>query len=242
MSCAINLNQPISPFIGLKSISLSLSLALSLSLSLALSLSLSLSLSPFLFLFLFLSLSLSLSLSFSLLIFPETFAATVKSVAASLRRVALSLEHHGGLVLRDSSFHHCWSFPPYEYFEALRLTLSREEECLALSAICHEGGKTCNCGAVSLSQLPMDCVWEGMRESVIVPEGLYLGGETKKGGGKMKENTRRSSKQPSNNVDTYTDVCVCDPYEAKLAALCLAGDIASTILRVGLTSVHVDAL
>ena len=33
--------------------------------------------------------------------------------------VALSLVRHGGLTLTDSIFHHCSSFPPYDFCEAV---------------------------------------------------------------------------------------------------------------------------
>ena len=49
----------------------------------------------------------------------ETFKAVMRSVATSFREVAKSLEHHGGTVLSDSSYHHCWFFAPEDCMEPL---------------------------------------------------------------------------------------------------------------------------
>lgn len=96
------------------------------------------------------------------------------SVARSFASVSACLEHYGGLLLTDTAFHHCWSFPPYQYCEqeersGLCGKLETKESVLKQNLF---DGKTCCCGAVRLRDLPAGATWQTLLrdEFVAIPE------------------------------------------------------------------------
>ena len=106
--------------------------------------------------------------------FLGTFSRVMHSVARSFASVSASLEHYGGLFLTDTAFHHCWSFPPYQYCEqegssALCGKLETKESVLKQNLF---DGKTCCCGAMKLRDLPAGATWQTLLrdEFVAIPE------------------------------------------------------------------------
>ena len=125
-------------------------------------------------------------------------------------------------MLTESAFHHCWSFPPYEW-------------CLEMpDSSCFSTRKSCNCGSYCVSDLPVGTAWIPVSgtcaTSDIVPERLSTL--------LLKFDTSKilctAVPMPSSSHPT-----VCDPIEPKTAALRLAGEIASMILRTGTSLVTV---
>lgn len=62
------------------------------------------------------------------------------SVADSFVTMSTMLEHDRGTVALDSTFHHCWSLPPFS-----EATPTLRE------------GQSCRCGAMTSSMLPAGC-------------------------------------------------------------------------------------
>ena len=83
-----------------------------------------------------------------------TYRSVMRNAANSFAVLASSLEHFGGLSVTDSVYHHCWSFPPHDYCEAVFA-----DDVNGKSGDFPAGfeGKTCCCGAVKLSDLQARC-------------------------------------------------------------------------------------
>ena len=60
-------------------------------------------------------------------------------------------------MLTDSSYHHCWSFPPHDWCGAVFAGDGERGDFQADFT-----GKTCCCGAVKLSELPASCKWQSL--------------------------------------------------------------------------------
>lgn len=73
----------------------------------------------------------------------------VEMVAQCFEWEAVALEKHGGQVLTDSVHHHCWSFPPPSL-------------CPRAPSHSASPGKTCNCGAIALTSIPVDATWTAL--------------------------------------------------------------------------------
>lgn len=137
-------------------------------------------------------------------------------VAKVFSSVARSLEHHGGLVLTDSTLHHCWSFPPYDWC----LDMAEKNSYFNTS-------KQCNCGSYMISELPAGTSWlplhgfYGVADDII-PESIAS---------LLSANNSKSPPDKDFNVFLPPSPAVCDLLEPKIAALRLAGDITSLILR-----------
>ena len=151
----------------------------------------------------------------------------VKEVVSVFSRLASSLEHHGGLVLTESVFHHCWSFPPYDW-------------CLDMpeDSSCFSARKCCNCGSYCVSDLPLGTIWIPVSSASrgtqdIVPDrlsDLLRNCEVRK----------CTEKSPSTAVpmpSPSSHPTVCDLMEPKAAALRLAGELTSMILRTDVSLV-----
>ena len=150
--------------------------------------------------------------------------------------VALSLEHHGGLTLTDLTVHHCWSFPPYDFCEAVHASEADRNHLQATFAT-----KTCCCGRVSLSELSTCCKWWNLHQGSLqvfpeVIEDILIGGKLPRNQqAKKTEATSINStekemyiqQEPLPTVDS-----ICDPFLSKLEAVELAGDLSSAILRI----------
>ena len=95
----------------------------------------------------------------------------MRSIAEAFAAVASSLEHYNGLTLTDTTFHHCWSFPPYEYCEAVYTSKCGDSE-LPLQVVTPV--KNCCCGAVKLSDLPAGCEWKNLHKGNLsaIPEAI----------------------------------------------------------------------
>ena len=106
----------------------------------------------------------------------------MRSVASSLQAVALSLEHHRGTVLTDSSSHHCWSFPPENWGHTPLVTNmeQRRQDATGKENFCHAvmkqavserlevsgSGMTCGSGAPTVcSTQPVPLTPGGKRSS-----------------------------------------------------------------------------
>ena len=144
----------------------------------------------------------------SLSFFPETMQHTARMVAHVLRKTASCLEHDEGLLLTDSAFHHCWSFPPIDQCWELPL----DSPVLSQS-------KTCNCGQLRVGLIPTGSSWklvDSHDEAVqIIPDGLV----------KMLNSSSESKKM----VATFPTVC--DPLLPKIAAVSMSSDLACLLLR-----------
>ena len=87
--------------------------------------------------------------------------------------------------------------------------------------------KTCGCGCVRLSDLPLSCEWVPLGDdklSLHVPES-------------MKEILRRATKESARSsfegtVEIKPFPCVCDAFLPKLKAIEMANDLSSTLLRI----------
>lgn len=82
----------------------------------------------------------------------RTYIDVVQMVAQCFEQQASSLEKHGGQVLTDCVHHHCWIFPPPSVWDEASPSSPRSPS---------EGdvNKTCNCGAVSLRDIPAHITW-----------------------------------------------------------------------------------
>ena len=93
-------------------------------------------------------------------------------------------------MLTDTTFHHCWSFPPYLHCDplpsspqsqtGLNETGTVERDTGRGGAGIRGGvegvfvGKTCCCGAVSLDRLPATCAWKCLTrgELSVIPDAI----------------------------------------------------------------------
>lgn len=161
----------------------------------------------------------------------------MKSVAKSLHMVAASLEHYGGAVLTESSFHHCWFFSPEEagYHPHERQWPWKDME--------GEGGrelarKTCSCGCVRLSDLPHDCEWSSLGDSrclSLVPDSVrrHYSMRDEEFKGDVGPRMKRHSTSTRHEREDFP--LVCDAFLPKLKAIETANDLSSTILRISMS-------
>ena len=139
---------------------------------------------------------------------PGTMKDTANMVASVLRKTATRLEHNEGLLLTDSAFHHCWSFPPVD-------------QCwdLPLDSPILRQNKRCNCGQLRASLIPTKSSWQlvdSHDEAVqIIPDGIVKVLKSFSGRDKM--------------VATFPTVC--DPLLSKIAAINVSSDLACLLLR-----------
>lgn len=78
----------------------------------------------------------------------------IEMVAACFLQQACALDKHGALVVTDAFSHHCWFFPPPP---------PPAVGCDGDSGVGVLAGKaTCNCGAVSLSDIPNATKWSSV--------------------------------------------------------------------------------
>ena len=182
----------------------------------------------------------------------ETYKKVMKSVGSSLEAVAASLEHHGGTLLTDSLFHHCWSFPPEQDDcltpaaaagdrEKMKLVEEEEEEdddeVTEMEEISEE--ETCGCGVLKLSDLPSNCKWNvlGNNEGCsFVPDSIrhYLKRATGSCASAREKKERDTEIAGVPQTSSHLFPLVCDPFLPKLRAVETASDLASTILRTSM--------
>lgn len=129
-------------------------------------------------------------------------------VAGVLRKTASCLEHDESLLLTDSAFHHCWTFPPIDQC----WDLSLDSPVLSQS-------KRCNCGQLSVSLIPTGSCWrlvDSRDEAVqIIPDAIV----------KMLNSFSDTDKM----VATFPTTC--DPLLPKIAAINVSSDLACLLLR-----------
>lgn len=133
-------------------------------------------------------------------------------MAASFGAVARSLGHGGELFVTDLWRHHCWLFPSADEMEGM----SRDQQDRMLAV------KTCICGSVALTELPSGCEWRCLQPVEMVPDVVT-------------EAAGRVALLPAVGRDDGTNGChvaVVDLCFIKMKAVELAGDLASSILRI----------
>ncbi len=81
--------------------------------------------------------------------------SVMMKIAGCFEGQALSLNHHGALVATDPLYHHCWFLPPHGDSDHHHDNQDH-----------HHGDwrsiTRCNCGAISLTDLPRDTVWKAL--------------------------------------------------------------------------------
>lgn len=74
-------------------------------------------------------------------------------------------------MVTDSEFHHCWSFPPYDYCEPAQTSDGWGNESSLKDTL---AGTTCCCGAIRLTDLPRRCEWHCLhayqRDFTVIPD------------------------------------------------------------------------
>lgn len=138
------------------------------------------------------------------------FSRVVKMVAGVFSSVVAALGHHDCIVLSDTSLHHCWSFPPYDWC----LQLPQDNHCFS-------DDKRCNCGRYCVSDLPVGTEWTPLQES-----GSMLSSDVPDKVADILLSRTRTGVPPSSRLPEISDVM-----EYKLAALKMATNIASMIIR-----------
>lgn len=137
-----------------------------------------------------------------------TMLDTADLVASVLRKITTYLEHDEGLLLTDTAFHHCWSFPSLD-------------QCwdLGPDSVAFSKDKSCNCGRFRVSCIPPGSSWrqiEHHNDTVqIIPD-------------RIAELLNSSSKR-DRRIATFP--MICDPILPKIAAISVSSDLASFLLR-----------
>ena len=136
---------------------------------------------------------------------PGTYDTVIDMITASFDSVARSsIGRVGGPVVTDLSTHHCWQFPPVDEVEGM--SHDQQNSMLAI--------KTCNCGAVALTELPHGCQWRCLKPGELVPNVL------------VEAATMEQDKGHSHCVSAV-DLCFI-----KMKAVELSGELASNLLRI----------
>lgn len=140
-------------------------------------------------------------------------------------------------MLTESSFHHCWFFPPEA---ADYLPPARQWPCKDVEG--REGKelarKTCGCGCVKLSDLPHDCEWSSLGDSScssLVPGsvGQHYAMRDEEFKGEVGPRIKRRGTSMHHERDGFP--LVCDAFLPKLKAMETANDLSSTILRISMS-------
>ena len=127
-------------------------------------------------------------------------------ISTCFERQALALDKDGATLLTDSIYHHCWTLPPPSLWPSQGVEVRNLMK-----------GKSCNCGGVSFSDLPLQFSWTFLSPTLSPLPLIDLYSD------------------PSNKPRSVKQSDVCDLLIPRLAALECAAELTQTVLSIALT-------
>ena len=148
------------------------------------------------------------------IVFIGTFTSVVEMVHLSLLQTASAFSYNtNSIVLMDAFSYHCWMLP---------------QEVFSDEQFPNDTDRSCMCGSVKLSNLPIGTSWKLIKgQSIvetIIPDNIH---------DFLTASQFKTQSGSDGVVSTFLSPTLCDVLIPKVAAYQMVGDIASLMIRTG---------